>query len=120
MSCLSGRDFRGHCSPPSLPHRLAAVALLVLDEEESAFWCLVAIVEAIMPVDYYSKTLTASQVSGAWRDLVAAQASPKLSRSRRVSGKSGLPQNGPRLSLGRPGGSRVLAAFRIWGAPPTQ
>lgn len=34
----------------------------MLDEEESAFWCLVAIVETIMPPDYYSKTLTASQV----------------------------------------------------------
>nr|KAF6487787.1 TBC1 domain family member 2 [Rousettus aegyptiacus] len=42
-------------------NRLAAIALLVLDEEESAFWCLVAIVETIMPADYYSKTLTASQ-----------------------------------------------------------
>ncbi|XP_059513446.1 TBC1 domain family member 2A isoform X5 [Myotis daubentonii] len=44
------------------PIRLAAIALLVLGEEESAFWCLVAIVETIMPADYYSKTLTASQV----------------------------------------------------------
>lgn len=42
--------------------RLAAIALLVLEEEESAFWCLVAIVETIMPADYYSKTLTSSQV----------------------------------------------------------
>lgn len=50
--------------------RLAAVALLVLEEEESAFWCLVAIVETILPADYYSKTLTASQVrgrAGTWR-----------------------------------------------------
>ncbi|XP_058998080.1 TBC1 domain family member 2A isoform X4 [Mustela nigripes] len=43
-------------------NRLAAIALLVLEEEESAFWCLVAIVETIMPPDYYSKTLTSSQV----------------------------------------------------------
>ncbi|XP_032716576.1 TBC1 domain family member 2A isoform X3 [Lontra canadensis] len=43
-------------------NRLAAIALLVLEEEESAFWCLVAIVETIMPADYYSKTLTSSQV----------------------------------------------------------
>ncbi|XP_010586329.1 TBC1 domain family member 2A isoform X4 [Loxodonta africana] len=42
-------------------NRLAAIALLILDEEESAFWCLVAIVETILPADYYSKTLTASQ-----------------------------------------------------------
>ncbi|XP_010612699.1 TBC1 domain family member 2A isoform X6 [Fukomys damarensis] len=43
-------------------NRLAAIALLVLKEEESAFWCLVAIVESIMPAEYYSKTLIASQV----------------------------------------------------------
>lgn len=47
----------------SLLCRLAAIALLVLEEEESAFWCLVAIVETILPAEYYSKTLTASQVS---------------------------------------------------------
>lgn len=47
----------------SLLHRLAAIALLVLEDEESAFWCLVAIVETILPAEYYSKTLTASQVS---------------------------------------------------------
>ena len=42
--------------------RLAAVALLVLEDEEEAFWCLVAIVEAIMPPDYYTKTLLGYQV----------------------------------------------------------
>ncbi|XP_013784589.1 TBC1 domain family member 2B-like [Limulus polyphemus] len=42
-------------------NRLAAIALLFMEEEE-AFWCLVAIVEYIMPPDYYSKTLLASQV----------------------------------------------------------
>jgi hypothetical protein len=47
----------------SLFCRLAAIALLVLEDEESAFWCLVAIVETILPAEYYSKTLTASQVS---------------------------------------------------------
>lgn len=47
----------------SLLCRLAAIALLVLEDEESAFWCLVAIVETILPAEYYSKTLTASQVS---------------------------------------------------------
>lgn len=52
----------GH-SGLSLLHRLAAIALLVLEDEESAFWCLVAIVETILPAEYYSKTLTASQVS---------------------------------------------------------
>uniref|UniRef100_UPI00358F0C29 TBC1 domain family member 2B-like n=2 Tax=Myxine glutinosa TaxID=7769 RepID=UPI00358F0C29 len=42
-------------------NRLAAIALLYL-EEEDAFWCLVVITEAIMPADYYNKTLLASQV----------------------------------------------------------
>lgn len=42
--------------------RLAAIALLVLQSEESAFWCLVAVVEVIMPQDYYTKNLVASQV----------------------------------------------------------
>lgn len=44
------------------PFRLAAIALLVLESEEDAFWCLVAVVEAIMPQDYYTKTLISSQV----------------------------------------------------------
>lgn len=42
--------------------RLAAISLLVLQREEDAFWCLVAVVEAIMPQDYYTKSLVASQV----------------------------------------------------------
>lgn len=42
--------------------RLAAIALLILQSEEDAFWCLVAVVEAIMPQDYYTKSLVASQV----------------------------------------------------------
>lgn len=42
--------------------RLAALALLVLQSEEDAFWCLVAVVEVIMPQDYYTKNLVASQV----------------------------------------------------------
>ncbi|XP_048851982.1 TBC1 domain family member 2A-like isoform X2 [Brienomyrus brachyistius] len=42
-------------------NRLAAIALLVLKDEENAFWCLVAVVENIMPQDYYSKALIASQ-----------------------------------------------------------
>ncbi|XP_041042605.1 TBC1 domain family member 2A isoform X3 [Carcharodon carcharias] len=42
--------------------KLAAIALLILREEEDAFWCLVAIIDCIMPEDYYSKTLTGSQV----------------------------------------------------------
>ncbi|XP_017341585.2 TBC1 domain family member 2A isoform X1 [Ictalurus punctatus] len=42
-------------------NRLAAIALLVLQSEEEAFWCLVAIVQFIMPKDYYTKTLLGSQ-----------------------------------------------------------
>nr|XP_060611667.1 TBC1 domain family member 2B [Anolis sagrei ordinatus] len=42
-------------------NRLAAIALLYL-EEEDAFWCLVTIVEVFMPRDYYTKTLLGSQV----------------------------------------------------------
>ncbi|XP_028271333.1 TBC1 domain family member 2A-like isoform X2 [Parambassis ranga] len=42
-------------------NRLAAIALLVLQSEEDAFWCLVTVVEAIMPQDYYTKSLVASQ-----------------------------------------------------------
>ncbi|KAI3351402.1 hypothetical protein L3Q82_020209 [Scortum barcoo] len=42
-------------------NRLAAIALLVLQSEEDAFWCLVAVVESIMPQDYYTKNLVASQ-----------------------------------------------------------
>ncbi|KAK2848712.1 hypothetical protein Q5P01_008546 [Channa striata] len=43
-------------------NRLAAIALLILQGEEDAFWCLVAVVETIMPQDYYTKNLLASQV----------------------------------------------------------
>ncbi|KAK3855616.1 hypothetical protein Pcinc_037994 [Petrolisthes cinctipes] len=42
-------------------NRLAAIALLFLNEED-AFWCLVYIVEYLMPPDYYSKNLLGSQV----------------------------------------------------------
>lgn len=38
------------------------MALLVLQEEQEAFWCLVAVVEAILPQDYYTSNLVASQV----------------------------------------------------------
>ncbi|XP_072014560.1 TBC1 domain family member 2B-like [Amphiura filiformis] len=41
-------------------NRLAAIALLYL-EEEDAFWCMVCIVQYIMPAGYYSTTLIGSQ-----------------------------------------------------------
>lgn len=43
-------------------NRLAAIALLVLEDEESAFYCLADIIENIMPPEYYSNNLTGSQV----------------------------------------------------------
>ncbi|XP_070598301.1 TBC1 domain family member 2A [Erythrolamprus reginae] len=43
-------------------NRLAAIALLILEEEEEAFWCLVHITNNLMPHDYYSNTLIDSQV----------------------------------------------------------
>ncbi|CAD5111701.1 DgyrCDS988 [Dimorphilus gyrociliatus] len=41
-------------------NRIAAIALLVLPEED-AFWCLVAIVEHILPKDYYTNVLLGAQ-----------------------------------------------------------
>uniref|UniRef100_H3CSK7 TBC1 domain family member 2B n=1 Tax=Tetraodon nigroviridis TaxID=99883 RepID=H3CSK7_TETNG len=52
-------------------NRLAAIALLYLDQED-AFWSLVAIVEVFMPRDYYTKTLLGSQVDQrVFRDLMS-------------------------------------------------
>lgn len=52
-------------------NRLAAIALLFLNEED-AFWCLVYIVEYLMPPDYYNKNLLGSQVDQrVLKDLVA-------------------------------------------------
>ncbi|XP_072553752.1 TBC1 domain family member 2A isoform X1 [Paramormyrops kingsleyae] len=59
-------------------NRLAAIALLVLENEEDAFWCLVAIVEAIMPQDYYSKTLIASQADQRVLKDFMAEKMPRL------------------------------------------
>lgn len=42
-------------------NRLAAIALLVLQEEEDAFWSLIVIVEHIMPPNYYTKDLVGCQ-----------------------------------------------------------
>ncbi|XP_045892725.1 TBC1 domain family member 2B [Micropterus dolomieu] len=52
-------------------NRLAAIALLYLDEED-AFWTLIAIVEVFMPRDYYTKTLLGSQVDQrVFKDLMS-------------------------------------------------
>ncbi|XP_022094216.1 TBC1 domain family member 2B-like [Acanthaster planci] len=59
-------------------NRVAAISLLFLDEED-AFWCLVAIVECIMPADYYSKTLIGSQTDQrVFKDLLTEKL-PRLS-----------------------------------------
>ncbi|KAM5170900.1 TBC1 domain family member 2B isoform 2-T3 [Mantella aurantiaca] len=59
-------------------NRLAAIALLYLDQED-AFWCLVTIVEVFMPRDYYTKTLLGSQVDQrVFRDLLGEKL-PRLS-----------------------------------------
>ncbi|XP_026198386.1 TBC1 domain family member 2A isoform X2 [Anabas testudineus] len=60
-------------------NRLAAIALLVLQSEEDAFWCLVAVVEAIMPQDYYTKSLVASQVDQRVLKDFLAEKLPRLS-----------------------------------------
>ncbi|CAK8677308.1 unnamed protein product [Clavelina lepadiformis] len=66
-------------------NRIVAVSLLYLCEEE-AFWCLVAIVECIMPPDYYSTTLTASQADQrVFRDLMAEKL-PRLHRHLETAG----------------------------------
>jgi len=58
-------------------NRLAAIALLYLDEE-NAFWALVCIVEHLMPDDYFSRTLMGAQVDQrVFRDLIDEKV-PKL------------------------------------------
>lgn len=52
-------------------NRLAAIALLYLDQED-AFWTLIAIIEVFMPRDYYTKTLLGSQVDQrVFKDLMS-------------------------------------------------
>lgn len=58
-------------------NRLAAVALLVLPEEE-AFWCLVAIVDRIMPMGYYNDLWLAQVDSAVVMEYVALKM-PQLS-----------------------------------------
>ncbi|XP_078100546.1 TBC1 domain family member 2A isoform X4 [Sander vitreus] len=60
-------------------NRLAAIALLVLHSEEDAFWCLVAVVDAIMPQDYYTKNLLASQADQRVLKEFLAEKLPRLS-----------------------------------------
>ncbi|GFS01541.1 TBC1 domain family member 2B [Elysia marginata] len=58
-------------------NRIAAIALLFLREED-AFWCLVAIVDQLMPADYYTATLAGAQSDQrVLKDLVAEKC-PRL------------------------------------------
>nr|KAG5694202.1 hypothetical protein BaRGS_027178 [Batillaria attramentaria] len=58
-------------------NRLAAISLLFLSEED-AFWCLEAVVEHIMPKDYYTKTLAAAQADQRVLKELVAEKLPKL------------------------------------------
>ena len=59
-------------------NRLAAVSLLFMPEEE-AFWALVAIIEYLMPPDYYNSSLLGAHVDQhVFRDLLADKM-PQLS-----------------------------------------
>ena len=59
-------------------NRIAAIALLFLNEED-AFWCLVYIVEVVMPHSYYSKQLIGAQIDQeVFKELVSEKL-PNLS-----------------------------------------
>ena len=52
-------------------NRIAAIALLFLNEED-AFWLLVYIVDVVMPLNYYTKQLIGAQVDQAvFKELVS-------------------------------------------------
>ena len=51
-------------------NRLVAIALLFMAEED-AFWCLVYIIESLMPPEYYSRD---KQLIGAQVDQVSIKA----------------------------------------------
>ena len=58
-------------------NRLAAIALLFLDEEW-AFWCLVAIVQCMQPQDYYTKNLVGSQADQRVLQQILSQKVPRV------------------------------------------
>ncbi|KAF7494352.1 TBC1 domain family member 2B [Sarcoptes scabiei] len=65
--------------PNNRLNRLAAVALLFMPEED-AFWCLVAIVEKIMPKEYFGRNLLGAHVDQyVLRDLISNKI-PQLSQ----------------------------------------
>ncbi|CAG2167428.1 unnamed protein product, partial [Oppiella nova] len=71
-------------------NRLAAVALLFMPEED-AFWCLVAIVETIMPNDYFGRNLLGAHVDQYVLRHLLSEKLPKLYQH--------LEQQGIELSL---------------------
>ena len=71
-------------------NRLASVSLLFMPEE-NAFWCLVAIVETIMPPDYYGRNLLGAHVDQYVLRHLLAEKLPRLN--------SHFEQHGIELSL---------------------
>ena len=59
-------------------NRLAAIPLLILPEEEDAFWCLVAIIDHIMPESYFGSALIAAQADQRVLKDLLAEKCPKL------------------------------------------
>lgn len=84
--------------------RLAAIALVVLQSEEEAFWCVVAVVDAIMPQDYYSKNLLAAQV----RKRLALESGHRQPLDRLIDRCPPM-TGGPARSEGLPGGEASSA-----------
>jgi hypothetical protein len=60
-------------------NRLAAIALLFLDEEH-AFWCLVSIVHCHLPRDYYDRSLLGSQADQRVLKDILRERAPTLSQ----------------------------------------
>ena len=59
---------------------IAALLLIVLEEKETAFWCLVAIVEWLLPEEYYSSTLLGLRAEQAvFSELISAKL-PRLAK----------------------------------------
>jgi len=59
-------------------NRLAAIPLLILPNEEDAFWCLVAIIDHIMPESYFGSALIAAQADQRVLKDLLAEKCPRL------------------------------------------
>ena len=65
---------------------VAALLLIFVEEPETAFWCLAAVVEFLLPVDFFSATLLGLRIEQAvFNDLVAIKL-PKVSKQLRLHG----------------------------------